>query len=95
MVAQMALFQEMVDKLSPPRIDVNLTQEEEDRRVGGLIEQLAPIFLVPESVNPSSKNREETESPIAVWEVLSGIEGLIEEWDQVEHSMERSITGGP
>ena len=36
MEAQMALFQEMVGKLSP-QIEVDLTHEEEDGRVGGLI----------------------------------------------------------
>ena len=91
----MALFQEMVGKLSPPRIEVNLTQEEEDGGVGGPIKWSAPIFLAPESVNPPSEDGEETESLAAVWEVLSGIKGLVEEWDRVEYSMERSITGGP
>ena len=36
----MALFQETVGKLSPPMIEVNLTQEEEDGGVGELIKQL-------------------------------------------------------
>ena len=45
MEARMALFQETVGKLSPPRIKVDLTQGEEDGVVGGLIEQLGPIFL--------------------------------------------------
>ena len=91
----MALFQEAVGKLSPPRIEVNLMQEEEDGGVGEPIVQSAPIFLAPESVNPPSKDGEETESLAAVQEVLSGIGGLIKEWDQVEHLMERSVTRGP
>ena len=45
MEARMALFQEMVDKLSPPRIEVDLTQEEENGVVGGPIKQSGPIFL--------------------------------------------------
>ena len=94
MEAQMALFQETVGKLSPPRIEVDLTQEEEDGGVGGSIEQSAPIFLAPESVNPPSEDGEETESLAAVQEVLSGIEGLVEELDQVEFVIERSATEG-
>ena len=39
MEARMALFQEMVGKLSPPKIKVDLMQEEEDGGVGGLNSQ--------------------------------------------------------
>ena len=91
----MALFQETVGKLSPPKIMVNLILEEEEGGVGGPITMAAPVFLAPESVYPPSENTEETESLVAVQEVLSGIEGLIKEWDQVEDTMERSVTGGP
>ena len=45
MEARMALFQETVGKLSPPRIEVDLTQEEEVEMVGGPIEHSGPIFL--------------------------------------------------
>ena len=45
MEARMALFQETVGKFSPPRIKVDLTQEEEDGVVGSPIEQSGPIFL--------------------------------------------------
>ena len=45
MEARMALFQEIVGELSPPRIEVDLTQEEEDGGVGGPIEQSGPTFL--------------------------------------------------
>ena len=41
----MALFQETVGKLSPPRIEVDLTQDEEVEMVGGPIEHQGPIFL--------------------------------------------------
>ena len=43
--ARMALFQETVGKLSPPRIRVGLMQEEEDGGIGGPIEQPGSIFL--------------------------------------------------
>ena len=45
MEARMALFQETVGKLSPPRIEVDLTQDEEVEMVGGPIEHQGPIFL--------------------------------------------------
>ena len=45
MEARMALFQEMVGKLSPPRIEVDLTQDKEVEVVGGPIEHQGPIFL--------------------------------------------------
>ena len=38
MEARMALFQETVGKLSPPRIKVDLTQDKEVEMVGGPIE---------------------------------------------------------
>ena len=41
----MALFQETVGKLSPPRIEVDLTQDEEVEMVGGPIEHQGPVFL--------------------------------------------------
>ena len=95
MEAQMALFQETVGKVSPPRIKVDLTQEEEDGGICGPMVLVTPIFLAPKSVDPPSENGEETESLLAVWEVLSGIEGLVEEWNQVKDVMEKSVTGGP
>ena len=45
MEARMALFQETVGKLSPPRIEVDLTQDEEVEMVGGPIKHQGPIFL--------------------------------------------------
>ena len=45
MEARMALFQETVGKLSPPRIEVNLMQDEEVEVVGGPLEYQGPIFL--------------------------------------------------
>ena len=41
----MALFQEIVGKLSPPRIKVDLTQDEEVEMVGRPFEHSGPIFL--------------------------------------------------
>ena len=41
----MALFQEMMGKLSPPRIKVDLTQDEEVEMVGGPLEYSGPVFL--------------------------------------------------
>ena len=40
-----ALFQGMVGKLSPPRIEVDLTQDEEVEMVGGPVEYQGPVFL--------------------------------------------------
>ena len=45
MEARMALFQETVGKLSPPRIEVDLMQDEEVEVVGGPIKHQGPIFL--------------------------------------------------
>ena len=45
MEARMALFQEMVGKLSPPRIEVDLAQDEEVEMVGGPIKHPGPVFL--------------------------------------------------
>ena len=45
MEARIALFQETVGKLSPPRIEVDLTQDEEVEMVGGPLEYSGPVFL--------------------------------------------------
>ena len=45
MEARMALFQEMVGKLPPPRIEVDLTKDKEVEMVGGPIEHQGPVFL--------------------------------------------------
>ena len=45
MEARMALFQETVGKLSPPRIEVDLMQDEEVEVVGGPVEYQGPVFL--------------------------------------------------
>ena len=45
MEARMALFQETVGKLSPPRIEVDLMQDKEVEMVGEPFEHSGPIFL--------------------------------------------------
>ena len=49
--------------------------------------------LAPELIDPASKDRGEAESLAPMWEVISGIEGLVEEWERVERSLIRGPWG--
>ena len=51
---------------------------------------MTSFLLVPESVNPASKDREEAENSAPMQEVCIGVTSLVEEWERVE----RSLIGG-